>query len=210
MAENLAYPLHWPGGWPRTRYRQSAKFSKKVDNGRYQESKQLTIADALKRLQSELDLLGARDEILSSNLQRNLDGSPKSNQAEPADRGVAIYFKLRGEPMALACDKWDRCADNIAALAAHIGALRGMERWGVGTTKQVFAGYQALPAPEQWWNVLGVKSSATVPEINAAFREKAASAHPDKGGSDAAMARLIRARDDGLAIHGVSAARALT
>jgi DnaJ-domain-containing protein 1 len=111
---------------------------------------------------------------------------------------VAFYFELDGEPHVLACDRWATGPDNIAALAAHIEALRGQERWGVADIRQAFAGHVALPAPEQWWQVLGVTPDATPGQIDAAWRERMANAHPDRaGGSNNAAARLNHARDEG-------------
>jgi len=197
MSDVAAFPLQWPAGWPRARFRQRASFSKKEWNStsRWQESKQLTVADARRRLGDELDRLGARYVTLSTNLELRLDGQPRSGQSEPGDTGAAVYFRLDDKPIALACDKWDRVADNIAAIAKHIEAMRGMDRWGVGTAKQAFAGYEQLPAPEQWWQVLGVSQHASQAEVDAAYRRRAREAHPDTGGSDAAMARLNAARD---------------
>ena len=63
--------------------------------------------------------------------------------------------------------------------------------------KQAFAGHVALPAPEQWFQVLGVSSSASEAEIDAAFREKMRSAHPDRGGSETEAQRLNWARAEG-------------
>lgn len=193
-----AYPLHWPSGWPRARHRQRAQFGT-TGRSRAGFKQQLTVAEARERLSDQLDALRARYPTLSSNLELRLDGTPRSGLPEPADVGVALYFHLEGKPIALACDKWDRVADNIAAIAKHIEALRGIDRWGVGTAAQAFAGYQALPAPEQWWQVLGVPEHADPEQINTAYRFLARKAHPDAGGSNAAMARLNAARDQGLA-----------
>lgn len=158
---------------------------------------QASVAVARERLQREVDLLGARGVILSTNVELRLDGQPRSDRSEPSDPGVALYFKLKGKDTVLACDRWTRVADNIIAIAKHIEAIRGMDRWGVGSLDQVFTGYQALPAPEQWWQVLGVSEGASVADIDAAYRAAAPKAHPDRGGSDAAMARLNAARDHG-------------
>jgi curved DNA-binding protein CbpA len=43
--------------------------------------------------------------------------------------------------------------------------------------------------------VLDLPDGTTAAAIDAAYRELAATAHPDRGGSDAAMARLNLARD---------------
>jgi DnaJ-domain-containing protein 1 len=193
-----AYPLSWPTGWRRARSRDDAPFHKLKDTGRgYKNKAAITMAQARTMLQAELDRLGARDVVLSTNVELNLNGDPRGDRARPADVGVACYFKLKSRDTVLACDKWLRVEDNIVAIAKHIDALRGQERWGVGTIEQAFTGYQALPAPEQWWQVLGVSPAATIDDINEAYRRLAPRAHPDQGGSDAAMARLNAARDQG-------------
>lgn len=187
-----AYPLHWPAGWPRAKYREKARFSEKGSDGY---PRTLSMATAFERLEDELEAIGAKEMILSSNLERTLSGRPKGNQGEPVDQGVALYFLRKGKPIALACDRWNRVADNINAIAKHIEAIRGMERWGVGSVDQVFTGYERLPAPEHWTQVLGVSPNASAAEVNVAYRQRARSAHPDQGGSGDRMARLNAARD---------------
>jgi hypothetical protein len=186
------YPLFWPAGWPRARSRHTAAFGKmRTTAGQSWQSKgRITTAEAMDRLEGELDRLGARNPLLSSNVDVTMSGRPRSGAAEPSDPGVALYFDLGGKPISLACDKWDRVADNITALAKHIEALRGQDRWGVGTLDRAFTGYEALPAPEQWFNVLRVSARASRAEVEAAYRESAKAAHPDRGGSDAAMSRV--------------------
>lgn len=193
------YPLSWPVGRPRTPsyQRQRAKFGTRKESGHgWKNLERLTVAEATKRLQEELDRIGAKGAILSSNLQLRLDGLPRSGQPEPADPGVAIYFELKGSNIAWGCDRWDRVVDNIAALAKSVEAKRGLTRWGAVTVEQEFRGYQALPpAPDDWWLILGIPRTATLDQVEAAFRSKALSAHPDKGGSVDEMARLNAARD---------------
>lgn len=193
-----AYPLQWPAGKPRTRERRAAPFGKQSSSGGREA---LTVAGALGRLQREIDALGARQYVLSSNLELRLDGLPRSNQSEPRDSGVALYFQLAGQPHCMACDTYYRAADNIAAIAKHIEATRAIERYGVASMAEMFAGFAALPspaAPRPWWEILGVSQHATIDQINAAYREKAKRAHVDAGGSDAAMTELNVARDQGL------------
>ena len=186
------FPLSWPAAKPRTpsHLRKTARFN---DFGR-----EVSVIRSVERLEAELDLIGARNPILSSNLELRLDGRPRSDRSPPADPGAALYFTLKGREIALACDRWDRVADNIVAIAKHIEALRGQDRWGVGTLEQAFAGYEALPAPEQWWQVLDIPATASAERIQQRYRELARSAHPDAGGSAAAMARLNAARDAGI------------
>ena len=193
----FAYPVDWPANRPRTNSRKEALFRA--------EGKRLNFDVAVGRLHEQVNLVTPqgrrwrmREMTLSTNYELRVDGRPRRDRGAPSDPGVSFFFDLDGEPHVLACDRWVTVADNIAAIAAHIEALRGQERWGVADMRQAFAGHVALPAPEQWWQVLGVCASASVAEINAAFRRLAATAHPDAGGTDGAMARLNAARDEGL------------
>lgn len=191
------YPLSWPAGWPRARWRASAKFGTGTGAGGVRRA---TIAEAISRLQAELDRLGAREVILSTNVELRLDGMPRSDRGAPTDPGVAVYFTLKGRDISLACDKWDRVADNVIALAKHIEAMRGMDRWGVGSIEQAFRGYEALPAPDPWWVRLGLAGPTRCErEIRDAYRRASANAHPDRpGGSHDRMAAVNAARDEGL------------
>jgi hypothetical protein len=208
-----AYPLAWPSSWRRTpeHHRTRARFNTKgrtFNHDRtasWQTAQQVTIAQALECVLDELERLGVpsrQDVVVSTNLQLRLDGLPRSGQREPEDPGVCVYWKRPQEPpRCMAVDRYDRVADNLAAIAATLEALRAIERHGGATIlDRAFTGFVALPAPEQWFQVLGVPATATREQISAAYRRLAAQHHPDRpGGSDEAMARLNTARDDGLA-----------
>lgn len=200
-----AFPLKWPTHRQRRSQsmRKRAKFSRETDNGRYTQKKQLSVADALSRLQSEIDAIGGRYPVISSNVEVRLDGLPRSGQREPDDPGVCLYFDLNGKPMALPCDTYDRVADNIAAIAAHMEATRKIERHGVATVSEMFAGFEALPAPSikrRWREVLDIVTSGpiTVDNIELAYKRLAKRRHPDMGGSHEEMAELNRAREEAL------------
>jgi hypothetical protein len=183
------FPLSWPDGWPWTNAyaRQRARFA--------HYKKPLTVSQAIDRLSGELHRLGAASELLSTNLDLRLDGLPRSGQAEPSDSGAAVWFWLKKKPLCLACDRWDRVADNIAALAQHIDALRRIDRYGVGSIEQAFAGYVALPAKaSDWWVILGVSPNATIDEVNSRFKELARTNHPDVGGNVDEFQRISAAR----------------
>ena len=194
---SYAYPVDWPIGRKKEGGHKQALW--KSGGGR------LNFDQAVGRLREQVNAITkpgenwrARELTLSTNFELRSDGRPRRDRRRPLDQAVAFFFELDGEPHALACDRFDRIEDNIAAIAAHIEALRGQERWGVADMKQAFAGHVALPAPEQWWQVLGVVPNASPDEIDRAWRDKAKDAHPDReGGSDAAMARLNRAREEG-------------
>lgn len=199
-----AFPLQWPAGRPRKTSRKRATFGKKVHNGRWAETKDLTVADALGRLQDELDRIGARQPVVSTNLETRLDGLPRSGQAEPRDPGVALYFQLDGQPHCMPCDTYDRVADNIAAIAKHIEATRAIDRFGVASVREMFTGFQALPAPgakRPWREVLLFGSDMLRPNrdmVEKRYRELAKERHPDAGGSADAMAELNAAKAEAL------------
>ena len=49
------------------------------------------------------------------------------------------------------------------------------------------------------WQLLGLNPQATIPEIRAAFRQRALVTHPDRGGDPEAFRALRRAHDEALA-----------
>lgn len=207
------YPLSWPSGWKRVKAsdRQRGRFHghktvtssfTRPDGTRqtWRQKDALTVTKAIQRLTLELGRLGVLegDWLISSNLRTRLDGLPYSNAAEPDDPGVAVYFRIGSarKPTVLACDKWDRVADNIAAVAGHVEAIRAQDRYGVGTLDQAFAGYAQLPAntAANWRDVFGLSDGARWEQVEERFRELARAAHPDAGGTHEQMARLSEAK----------------
>lgn len=172
MNPEKAYPLFWPVGWPRTQFPGKSKFGNR------------SVHAAMQGLTHELDLLKASGMFVSSNVTL---GNPS-----PKDKGVCVYFKLKGKDYALPCDKWDCVEDNLWALACHIESLRGQDRWGVSTIERAFAGYIALPAPsgsnpEEWWTILKVDRTAEFEAVQTAYFDQAKLCHPDNGGSNEKM-----------------------
>jgi hypothetical protein len=191
------FPLEWPIGWKRTSasLRVASQFGSKRP-GEYKRS--LSVEQATNRLENELDRLKADNPTLSTNVSLNLRGIPRGDE-RPSDPGVAIYFSFRGKATVLACDRYNSVAGNIAAIAAHIEALRAIERYGVGTIEQALAGYKALPADTaaNWRAVFGfpVDSQVTLDQLDSAYKATARQRHPDLGGTDIEMAHVNRARD---------------
>lgn len=190
-----AFPLEWPDGWKRTAFPTASKFGRgKVYT--------LTPYSAAQAVLGELARLGAKRPVISSNLRVRADGVPYSGQRQPQDAGVAVYFELDAQPRVLACDRWQRVEENLRAIALHIEAVRGQERWGVGTVAQAFAGYAALPeraGGRAWWEVLDVPPDADPEKIERAYKQRAHECHPDKGGSPEAWHELQDARSQALA-----------
>lgn len=199
-----SFPLSWPVGWKRTppASRDRARFrkaSRARPEGGWQPQRDLTIAEAVERVSAELQRMGIHEDdlVISTNLELRLNGLPRSNQREPADPGVAVYWTdryFRNEPpRCMAIDRYDRVADNLAAVAATLDAMRAIERHGgAAILERAFSGFAALPAPsaESWRDVLDPAD----PE--GSYRRLRSQHHPDRAGGDsAAFQRVQRAYD---------------
>lgn len=180
------FPLSWPAGYPATAQRNRAAY--KATGGR-----------ARDQVMHELKLMGVPDwnVIISTNCPiSNRTSQFLVMRSEPSNPGVAVYFRRKsdGPQTVLACDKWDRVADNLRAIVLTIEAMRGMDRWGVSEMlDRVFQGFTALPAPaaqRSWAEVLGVDPRDSVDVIETMYRAKAKRAHTDTGGSHNAMVEL--------------------
>ena len=178
------YPLVWPIGRPRAGVRQRSQFK-------------VSQAAAVNDLAYQVDRMGGTELVITTNVELRKDGLPRGDRPPPRDPGVAVYFFYKKKPMCFACDRWETIGENIRAIGQTVGALRGIERWGSGSMiEQAMQGFTALPAPEQAWQVLGVRHDASRAEIEAAYRALSARWHPDKAdGDEQRMMRINRARD---------------
>jgi len=222
MPNETAFPLYWPKTQKRTRpqdRRDNAPFTVTTEDSKTaylrahveswsgdknpnepvvvrRRTKAVSITVAVDRLEDQLRRLDGRHAILSTNLELRLNGQPRSGQREPEDPGAAVYFTLKGRRTVLACDRWTRTADNVAALAAHIRAIRSVENFGCGEVEQAFEGYRAIEdytAGIPWRRILGYKDDER-PDLNDVekrFRTRARDVHPDMtGGAATQMAQL--------------------
>ncbi|NSX14045.1 J domain-containing protein [Cupriavidus taiwanensis] len=206
------YPLAWPAGWPRktdsqradARFGRQDKRTVNYTNGTslsWSTKKALTVSDGVNRVLDVLARLGARpgSTVISTNVAVRLDGLPRSGQREPADPGAAVYWQDRaGAPRVMAIDQYRSVADNLAAIAATLEAMRAIERHGgAQILERAFTGFTALPSPgaaRGWREIIGVPAGEQdLDAVRAAFRRRAQAAHPDRGGSHDGMAELTAA-----------------
>lgn len=180
MDQPTKFPLAWPVNWPRTTWRKRGPFRR-------------TFTGALDDLRREIRLLGASGLVISTNMPLRADGQPYAHRCRIDDPGAAVYFRLNDAPCVLACDRWLDLDQNIAAIAEHVNALRGQQRWGVGTLEQAFAGYAALPASTSasWRDVLRFgHEKVSLDQVKERFRSAVKLCHPDLGGNADAMVAL--------------------
>lgn len=202
------FPLAWPMGRPRKKTRVRGQFSEGFEkSGGTKGNRSVTLSTAAERLEDQVQRLGGILPILSTNVELRMDGRPRADRAMPADPGVCVYFQLQGKPYAMACDTYTEVAQNVAALAAHIEAMRRQERYGVATAAETLQAFQALPSPDHalpgrppWRQTLGFPdgwpagySDEPAHDVQRRWRAKCIEA---KG--EAALADLNIARDAAL------------
>lgn len=212
-----AFPLCWPDSWKRTprHRRQGAKFGKAETvhygtgpvAGSYRRKKPLTILDGVQRILDSLRRMGVPSVIISTNVPTNRDGTPNSRSRKPEDPGVAIYWRKNStKPMqSMAVDLYDEVADNLAAIAATLDAMRAIERHGgAEILERAFRGFAALPetatiTEPPWRFVLKLPNGdVTAEQVNAAFKQLAVIHHPDRGGDAEQFKMISRARSSAL------------
>lgn len=187
---DIRYPLNWPEGWKRTPLHRRGPSRFRVSE-----------TTSRNMLLNELRLFGAQNVILSTSVALRLDGLPYANQKPPEDTGVAVYWVRKGENENIACDVYRTIGENYRALAQAIEAFRMLDRCGASEIlKRVYTGFVALPAPGNWRVTLGLAhlEQITQADVEAAYRKKALTTHPDQGGSTEEFVALTKARDDAL------------
>jgi hypothetical protein len=205
-----AFPLQWPAGWKRTAAgsRKRAAFAKKSAAG----MQQLTVAEALKRVRSVLQQMGVRDYnlIVSTNVPLRQDGLPRSGSPEPADPGVAVYWQdtsKEGWPRrCMAIDIYNRAADNLAAVAASLDALRAVQRHGgAEILDRTFTGFTAIEhkTGDHWSDILDCDRNASTSEVRAAFMRARSKAHPDNDGPAGMFNKVVTAYQQFCLEHGI-------
>lgn len=186
-----AYPLSWPENMPRSVKVQGDMFN-------------TTLSKALGNVQTSLRLFGENSGkavthiVISSNVTLGADN--------PKDSGVAVWFVWAGESVCIPVDRYKTVQANLQAIHHIIEARRTELRHGtLQLVKATMQGFKALPPPpgskprQPWTEVLGVAYTAPKEKIEEAYRAKAKTAHPDAGGSEAAMHELNEAKREALA-----------
>lgn len=214
-----AYPLSWPAGWPRAKPEDRKRAQFKNSERQYSEDgglswmrhSRISVTDGVDRCLRELARLGVdrQDVVVSTNMPTRLDGLPRSGSSEPKDPGAAVYWipadGAKRTPKVMAVDIYDRLADNLAAIAATLEAMRAIERHGgAQILERAFTGFTQLPAPvavRHWRQVFGFAEDEQVTplRLQGAYRTARSDTHPDRGGDAAAFQEVQRAYEDACA-----------
>jgi len=151
-------------------------------------------------LERELEYLGAEDVILgvvASGADIRLDGQLKAN-ARVQHPGVELSFTTpkRGR-MVFHTDAFRRYADswqsNLRAIALGLEALRKVDRYGITSTDEQYAGFLQLEDSVEKGRRLVEEAGS----LTAALKRW----HPDQGGDDRAFQAVIAFRDSQAALR---------
>jgi hypothetical protein len=131
---------------------------------RYYRQRQTPFRTTIKDLRRELLAINARAPELGLALRDRdvrLDGFPRAD-ARLLHPGVVLSFNmpaLGGQRLTYAVDRFPTWQNNLRAVAQGLEALRKVQRYGMGSGYEQYAGYRALPevvsqSPEQAREVL--------------------------------------------------------
>jgi len=193
-----AYPLAWPAGWPRTPPAERSA-GQAFSQGAGTDRRAITLDIARKKLFDELEMLGATDVVLSANIPLRADGLPRSGATWGREPGIALYFTMNGQQLAMARDAYDNPAANVRSLGIAIAGMRALERHGgAAMVQRAFSGFSALPRPKSCWEILGIPPRSDATAIRSAW-VKLAARHQADGGPGGMLGVVNAARDN--AIH---------
>lgn len=173
-------------------------------------------------LERELNMVNAQAivmQIAITDREMRLDGRVRAD-ARPSHPGVIISFTSRKlGKIRFACDRFWNWQDNVRAIALGMEALRKVDRYGITSDGEQYAGFRAIEAAEAARAFETIEQAAAFiahhgePDaseervkvlaeliidddgiFDVYFRRAAKNLHPDVGGSEAQMSRLNAAR----------------
>jgi hypothetical protein len=183
------------------RFRPLEKWREKTPLGSKNGQFKMPFNDTLDHLEYELRALKATDVLIEAGFslaQIRNDGWPRGGQ-EPNHAGVVLYFKRGADTLRFACGTYRTWRQNLHAVMLTLEALRAIDRYGATSGHEQYTGFKQLPpGTESVWSVDSaatwlaartpwVKDGAAIIDdydtYRRAYRESAASLHPDRGGS---------------------------
>lgn len=198
--------VEWPSGFERTdkRNRKPYPHGFRVDR-----------RQAFENILEELKKLGAAEvRIDSGATEKTMNPNLLSQESNPDDPSVVVYFTKDGQDYAVPCDKWDNVRDNAQAIAKYLDAKRALDRYGVKTVESEFTTQKLPSGKEDRKNegigseddeegfgdqpphkVLGVASDAGDDEVKAAARALKKEYHPDTGGNITKFNQVLEAEE---------------
>lgn len=143
-------------------------------------------------LEREARQLGARRVVVELALREadlRLDGQPYAG-TRTDHPGVTVAFDSRHGPLKYTADKFATWQENLRAIALGLEALRKVDRYGMTSRGEQYAGWKALPSGEESLRERGAELIIK----HGGIREALFATHPDHGGDPADFAAVQEAR----------------
>lgn len=154
-------------------------------------------AGTLKILEHELAMIGATNVVIENGMREQdirLDGLPRAGAPQPEDPGVIVSFESTHGPLRYATDVFKRWEINLRAIALGLEALRRVERYGIATRGEQYAGWRQIEARSQSVDearayLIGVieesgpEHAVDISTDRLIVREARKVSHPDMGGA---------------------------
>lgn len=175
-ASLLNWP-HWCERTPPEEREDCSKFNTSLDRTRSDLADQMDLLDVD---QWRIDMVNSRDEP-----------------------GIVVRWQKDGKTRVVPVDAYTTKTANLREAYMWIKEMRLSDNRPVSVAGGTFAA-AALPSGDEDpvvgktppHEVLGVSRDASDAEVKAAYREKVKVAHPDRGGSDEALKRVERAKEE--------------
>lgn len=149
-------------------------------------------------LEREARQLGAKRVIVELALRETdlrLDGKPYAS-AKTDHPGVTVALDSRHGPLKYTADKFATWQENLRAIALGLEALRKVDRYGMTSRGEQYAGWKALPSGSG--DGSADRGLHLIREAGS-LRNALKAAHPDHGGSVVDFRDIQAAREAGLA-----------
>lgn len=179
-------------------YRPLERWDRKIDASRPPAPFRAPYQATIDLLEREVRMLGARRvvvELAISEADLRNDGQPYAN-TRPRHPGVTVAFDSKHGSLKYTADRFATWQENLRAIALGLEALRKVDRYGMTSRGEQYAGWKALPSGSMDGSAdRGREFIARHGGVAAALK----AAHPDHGGTDADFRDVQAARETGLA-----------
>lgn len=169
-------PITFPDGWVRTPPK-AAKIDQSFANN-------MSIEDAVRYLQDEVNSINAHKAVLHSNYDSLTNERMRNKKGH--SEGVSLTLGINASGGMIACDKWYHVTQNIYALHLAVRHFRLFEDWGIATSDFLLGSFgehsqnmsqdrnrRHTDKNPDWLAILGLGSTATLDDANVIYRHKA-------------------------------------
>lgn len=174
-------------------YRPLERWDRRTDRHRPHAPFRASYQATLDLLERETRMLGAGRVVVELAIREGdlrLDGQPYAG-TKPDHPGVTVAFESEHGPLKYTADRFATWTENLRAVALGLEALRKVDRYGMTSRGEQYAGWKALPAGDGPSVARGLEIIAE----HGTVREALFATHPDHGGNPDEFAAVQAARE---------------